>query len=87
MADTASAITFVSGLGDGCTPTEVTPYDDGVFVGHVQVFTNCGGTQTLKSIIVANPPSQSMTVTLIIQLQSIDDPALDTILASFNVVE
>ena len=37
MADTASAITFVSGLGDGCTPTEVTPYDDGVFVGHVQV--------------------------------------------------
>ena len=86
MADTASAITFVSGLGDGCTPTEVTPYDDGVFVGHVQVFTNCGGTQTLKTIIVANPPSQSMTVTLIIQLQSIDDPALETILASFDVV-
>jgi len=27
-----------------------------------------------------------MTVTLIIQLQNIDDPALETILASFDVV-
>ena len=85
MADTAGALTVVSDLGEGCTPTDVSPYDDGVFVGHMQVFRNCGGTPTLKTIIVANPPSQAVTVTLIIQLQSIDDPALETILASFDV--
>jgi hypothetical protein len=85
IADTARVIGGMGDLTAGCAANPVEPYDDGVFVGHIQMFEQCDGTSTVKVIIVANPPSQSTTVTLIITMPVYDEAALSLILQTFNV--
>lgn len=62
-------------------------YDDGFFVGHIQNFTDCGGTPTRVVHVVANPPDGSFTAFVQIQLTGAADDAatLDGLLSSFNV--
>ena len=76
-------------LTGGCTEiTETTdnvqPYSDGVFTGLIQVGTNCGGDGTTWNQVVASPADQSFTAVL--QVQTKDPVALQTVLNSFNVV-
>jgi hypothetical protein len=87
MADTQASLQFLGGgVGAGCVPSDVEPYDDGIFVGHFQAFGQCNGTNTLRVVIVANPQSNDLTASVVIQLASRDDPALDVILDTFNLV-
>lgn len=88
ITEPAGSIAFISGVLAGeCTPKELQPYDDGLYVGSMQVFSDCGGTATFKVFIVASPPSQIGTITVVMQAQSADDPALALILGSFRIIE
>lgn len=71
---------------DLCTADPVQTYDDGVFVGHIQNLTACGGTSTRIVQVVANPPDQAFTATLLIQLTGGTDDAaiLNGLLLSFT---
>lgn len=87
ITDPASSISFISGvLAGDCTPKEIQPFDDNVYVGSMQVFSDCGGTATFKVIIVAAPPSQAGTITVVVQAQDVNDPALELILGSFQLI-
>ena len=85
IADTAAVLGGMGALAEGCTANPAEPYDDNVFVGQMQTFTQCNGTGLMKVIIVANPPSQSTTVTLIITMPVFDEATLSLILQTFNV--
>lgn len=85
---TADTQTAVSSVTDGslCTDGGIVDYDDGVFVGHAQIFTDCGGTAARMYIIVANPADSSFTAVLLIQVVDAGDAELNTIVGSFNTV-
>lgn len=85
IADTATVIGGMGTLAEGCTAAPAEPFDDNVFVGHMQTFTQCDGTGTMKVVIVANPPSQSTTVALIVTMPVFDEQTLGLILQTFNV--
>ena len=84
--DPASLVTEF-GLPEGaCTDLEVTPYDDGLFVGVVQVGTSCGASGTASWLLVAASPADQ-AFTALVQIQaatSADDEAMSTILQTFN---
>jgi hypothetical protein len=63
------------------------PFDDNVYVGSMQVFSDCGGTATFMVFIVASPPSPAGTITVVVQAQDINDPALELILGSFELLK
>ena len=68
----------LAGMGSDaneCTDAGAQPYDDGVFVGHIHTWTNCGGTATTIHHIAANPQSQQFTASLLIQLTGQPDDA------------
>jgi hypothetical protein len=86
VADTAelAAIPY-----EECTSGGLQTYDDGRFVGHIQTWTNCGGTATTLMVLVANtPPDTTHTVVVTIQLTGQPDDALtlDGLLSSFSFV-
>jgi hypothetical protein len=85
VADTSVAIGDLSEDAAGCTASPAELYDDNVFVGHMQTHTQCNGTEAMRVFIVANPPSQSTTVTLMITMPVFDEAALSLILQTFNV--
>lgn len=75
------------GYPDECTDHGTQPYSDGGFTGLAQVFTDCGDTNTRIINIAANPPDNSVTVFLLLQLTSVlDDAAYDTVLSSFSII-
>ena len=77
-------------LTGGCpeittTSDNVQPYSDGVFTGLIQVGTGCDTTKDVTwNMVVASPADQSFTAVL--QVQTKDPVALQTVLNSFNVV-
>ena len=77
-------------LTGGCpeitsTSDNVQPYSDGVFTGLIQVGTGCDTTKDVTwNMVVASPADQSFTAVL--QVQTKDPAALQTVLNSFNVV-
>jgi hypothetical protein len=71
-----------SGLSGGCTSLSTEPYDDGVFVGFVQIGTSCGASGTWR-MIVGNTVDGATGV--VIQLQTAspaDQVAVDTALST-----
>jgi serine protease Do len=71
-----------SGLTSGCTSLTTEPYDDGVFVGFVQIGTSCGTSGTWR-MIVGN--TVDGTTGVVIQLQTAspaDQLAIDTALST-----
>ncbi len=74
---------------DGCTVEGRTDYDDSVFEGAYDVYSNCGGSNNLMVLLSARP-KQNQTdylVTVLVNIMSDADlNALDEILATFDVV-
>lgn len=71
------------GLTGGCTTMEVKEYDDPVFVGVIQIGTDCGPQHMTWNMVVASPADHSFTAVL--QAQSADPDELKTLLLTFNV--
>jgi hypothetical protein len=74
------------GLTTGCAELRIEPYDDGVFVGFVQLGTGCGPAGTASWYMVAANPADS-AFTAGVQLQSAtaaDEEAVEMVLQTFN---
>lgn len=77
---------FISGAAGACTDGGREPYDDGLYTGQIQYFTNCGGTGAASAFIVAEPAGGSFVA--LVQVQMVTDAdiaALDEIIATFTV--
>lgn len=84
---TADTVGLLDELATGvdCRDQGTEPYDDGVFVGHIRLLTDCGGTATRVHLVAASPADRSLTVALWIQLTAdTDDSVLTTLLNSFQ---
>ena len=81
---TADPLTLVEefGLREGCETFEVKTYDDPVFVGAVQIGTNCGPNAMTWNMVVASPADESFTA--VVQVKTADAEELQTILLTFN---
>ena len=71
-------------LAAACVADERQDYDDGVFIGRIQIFTECGGIGTTM-VEVAASNAAGTSVSLRIQLTSTDSPDIaDHIVETFN---
>ena len=70
------------GLTGGCTTMEVKEYDDPIFVGVIEVGTDCGPKHMTWNMVVASPADASFTA--VMQAQSADPAVLETLLRTFN---
>jgi len=71
------------GIDGGCETVEVKSYDDPVFIGIVQVGTNCGAAGMTWNMVVASTADHSFTA--LVQVQTApDDEAMQTVLLTFN---
>lgn len=62
-----------------------TPYSDGAFVGEEQAWTACDGTVAELRVVVADPPDNSFTALIVVQIPTPADlPTYDHILQTFN---
>lgn len=69
-----------------CTDAGVQEYDDGLYTGQMQIFTNCGGGEAATAIIAAQPAGGEFTALVLVQMLSAADAAvLDQIVATFVV--
>jgi serine protease Do len=67
-----------------CTPNERTEYSDSVYAGKYDVWSNCGGTDTLLVVLVVEPADQSYLALITVQVVTDADlDALDTIFKTF----
>ncbi len=72
-----------------CTLEGREAYDDGVYQGAADIFSNCGGTGTSYVLLVATPIEAPDAFLIELHVQIVSDAdweALDRILASFDVV-
>jgi hypothetical protein len=74
-------------LTGGCAKNETVPFNDGRFVGLHGTWSDCGATGLPEwHLLVVSPPDNSRTLVLIVQITNQSEkPALDNILASFNL--
>lgn len=86
--DIAGTIALVAPSTEQCaTDNGVTDYDDGVFTGQYQYWSDCGASASEYVALVANPGDSSYTAVIAVQILSDADwEALDQAFASFNVV-
>jgi hypothetical protein len=73
------------GLREGCQAFQVRTYDDPVFIGAMQIGTNCGPDAMTWNMVVASPADESFTAVL--QVKSANDEERRTILLTFNYPE
>lgn len=76
-------------VGAECTPADVSaPYDDGLYVGIYNSWSNCGGSGTDYYVLVTTEPTQTYLVAVIMQLVSDFDKStvLENIVGSFQVI-
>ncbi len=67
-----------------CTPNERTEYSDAVYTGKYDVWTACGGSDTLLVVLVAEPADRSYLALITVQVVTDADlDALDTIFNTF----
>ena len=70
---------------EGCTAEDIADYDDGVFKGRFQTFSQCAGTDSFYTVIIAKPPEENYTAIVEVQVPTAEDePALEQIEKSFN---
>jgi serine protease Do len=70
---------------EGCTAEAIADYDDGVFKGRFQTFSQCAGTDSFYTVIIAKPPEENYTAIVEVQVPTAEDqPALEQIEKSFN---
>ena len=72
--------------GDACTDAGQTEYQDAAFLGTYQVWTNCGGTDTIYVVLAAAPLSGTGNVSVLTAqiVTDADLDALDQAFATFN---
>jgi len=76
------------GLQSGCETMEAKTYDDPVFLGIVQIGTDCGDQHVTWNMVVANPIVPTANpFTALLQVQSADPDEIENILLTFNIVE
>lgn len=68
--------TFAPSEGE-CTDLGVQPYEDAAYAGSFQIFEACGGTDTVLITIAAQPPDQSFTA--LVQMQLVTEADLEVI--------
>ncbi|HTN80428.1 MAG TPA: protein kinase [Acidimicrobiales bacterium] len=69
----------------GCTAEEIKDYDDGVFKGRTQTFSQCAGTESFYTVIIAKPEDKAFTVVVDVQVPTADDePTLTQIQTTFT---
>ena len=76
-----------TGFSDECTYDDRYDYEDAIYTGAYDVWLNCGGSDTGFVELEAYPASEDFVV--LVQIQVVSDAdleALDTILATFDVV-
>ncbi len=70
---------------DGCTVEPIADYDDGVFKGRFQTFSQCAGTDSFYTVIIAKPPDNTYTAIVEVQVPTAEDqPALEQIEKTFT---
>lgn len=70
-----------------CTDAGIEPYDDGLYVGEIQTWTDCAGTPSRVYLIAAEPEGGEFVVGVVAQVASEADlEALDQIIATFKVI-
>lgn len=70
-----------------CTYDSRNPYEDPVFTGQYDLYTNCGGAGSTIIVLSVEPADRSYSVILVAQaLTSADFDAIDQVLNTFNVV-
>lgn len=74
-------------FSDSCDYDGTYDYEDAVYAGAYDLWLNCGGTNTAFVVLEAYPPEEEFVVLIQIQIVSDADlDALDTILATFDLV-
>ena len=69
-----------------CTDEGIQDYDDGIYTGLFQMFTDCDGTTAGYVTVAAVPADNSFTAVVAMQLVSDADlEVLDQVLATFTV--
>ena len=71
------------GLTAGCEAFEVREYDDPIFVGVIQIGTNCGPHAMTWNMVIASPADH--TFTAVVQVQAVDPTRIETVLLTFNI--
>jgi hypothetical protein len=77
----------VAGYAEECEAEVGLPYDDGLYAGIYDVYSNCGGTGAMYIAITAMPDNESFVIGA--EIQVVDDrdlDALDKMLESFQLV-
>jgi len=74
-------------FSESCDKSDRFEYDDGIFLGHYDLWENCGGTETNIVFLAAIPTEQPSYVVLLgVQMPSAGDfTVLDEIFKSFNL--
>jgi hypothetical protein len=76
---------FAPSAGE-CTDAGIDDYDDSVYTGRYQTFTNCSESSTVFVTVAAVPPDNSFTAVVVMQLVSEADlVVLDQVFATFTV--
>ena len=84
-SDLNELLRFYDWPAEFCQDTGIRPYDDGLFTGSLQTWTNCGGGAASATFVAANPPTNEFTAWLYVQtVTPAEDPALQHILETFN---
>lgn len=72
--------------GGQCTSAGREPYQDALYSGTFEFFTDCGGTPTARAIVVARPPDNQFAAVIDMQLVTDADlEALDQVMNTFVV--
>ena len=80
--DNPLSVVSTYGLTSGCVSIAFKEYDDPIFVGYIQIGTDCGPQHMTWNMVVANPADKSFTA--IVQIQTADPSEMETILRTFN---
>ncbi len=89
--DVSSDVTFLldelgAGAAAECTDAGREPYEDQLYVGEIQFYSNCGGGDPAVVLIAAQPPDAQFTAIVILQLATQADAAvLDRVVQTFIV--
>ncbi len=75
-----------AGAAEACTDAGREPYEDQLYSGQIQYYSDCGGTGSAVVLIAAQPPDAQFTALVIVQLATEADAAvLDQVIQTFVV--
>jgi len=69
-----------------CTSAGTEDYDDGVFVGEIEYFTGCGGTDTISLVLAAEYQPDPTRIALV-EAQILSDADLDAVIQALDTFD